>query len=171
MSTITSSFRFLSKARCAAIFARSWIRLLISYSTGTISILPDSILEKSKISLISESSVCPAIWISIAYSLIFCSLDSRRIISSMPRTALIGVRISCDICARNLPLASFAASASWRAASASCFACASCKFCCSAAITLSCRSCAFSSAFARYSLESCKVCITTIEMENMVILY
>ncbi len=56
-STSTSSLTFLSFILWDAIFARSWIRLLISYSTGTISIFPESILEKSRISLISDSSV------------------------------------------------------------------------------------------------------------------
>ena len=39
------------------------------------------------------------------------SFDSRKIISFMPSTAFIGVRISCDICAKKFDLALLAASA------------------------------------------------------------
>ena len=46
-----------------------------------------------------------------AYCTVCGSVLSRRIISSMPRTALMGVRISCDMLDRNADFASFAASA------------------------------------------------------------
>ena len=59
ISTFKSSA--LSAARCDAIFTKSCIMLLISYAAGTISIFPESILEKSRISLINDNSVWPAV--------------------------------------------------------------------------------------------------------------
>ena len=44
--------------------------------------------------LISESSVRPEDWMFAAYSRIAASPDSLNIISFMPNTALMGVRIS-----------------------------------------------------------------------------
>ena len=43
-----------SRLQVESIYGKGCIKLLISYSTGTISILPESILEKSKISLIRD---------------------------------------------------------------------------------------------------------------------
>ena len=63
--------------------------------------MPVSIFEKSRISFISDKSVWLADWIFPAYSRISLSSLSRSIIVSIPRIALIGVRISCDILARN----------------------------------------------------------------------
>ena len=77
----------------------------VSYSASTSSIFPSSIFEKSRILFISVSKVLDAVPILSAYSRIFGSFVSWRIISFMPRTALIGVRISWDICAKNWLLA------------------------------------------------------------------
>ena len=115
MSRTNSSPLFF--ARSAMELTRSLIMEETSYFTGTSSILPSSILEKSSMLLISDSSVLPADWMLTAYSLISGSSDSRSIISFMPRTALIGVRISWDICARK-ELFAFPADI---AASADCF--------------------------------------------------
>ena len=76
-----------------------------------ISILPASIFEKSRISLISDSSVLLALSIFAAYSLIFPSLHSRNTISFIPMIALMGVRISWDMFARKSLFAWFACSA------------------------------------------------------------
>ena len=59
-----------------------------------ISILPASILEKSRISFTRDRRVLPDTRIFSAYSSICCSDASLRIISSIPRTAFMGVRIS-----------------------------------------------------------------------------
>ena len=99
-------------ARMIIIFATSCIILLKSYSTGIISIFPDSIFEKSSISFIKVSNVCPAFWMLKAYSRMFSSLLSRNIMASMPRTALIGVLISWDMLAKNRPFVSLDISAS-----------------------------------------------------------
>ena len=84
--------------------------------------MPVSIFEKSRISFISDKSVWLADWIFPAYSRISLSSLSRSIIVSIPRIALIGVRISCDILARNTLFAFAAAIASALAFSASSFA-------------------------------------------------
>ena len=68
---------------------------------------------------ISESSVLPALCMLTAYSFISSSVHSRSIISFIPSTAFMGVRISWDICARKLLFASSAAIAE----SADCFSC------------------------------------------------
>ena len=100
LSTSSTKSSPLFLARSDMELTRSLIMDERSYFTSTSSILPSSIFEKSKILLISESSVRPDDWMFAAYSRIEASPDSRRIISFMPRTALIGVRISWDICAR-----------------------------------------------------------------------
>ena len=100
----------------------------------------------------------------MAYSLTCGSFDSRRIISSMPSTALIGVRISWDIRAKNFPFASLAAKASCLAASASFLACASRIFC-------SCAALAFSSAFSRYSLDIMETCRMASSSPDKVMVY
>ena len=69
-------------------------RIAVSYSTGTISIFPSSILEKSRIVLMIDKSVFPELCILAAYSRISGWLLSRSTISFIPRIALIGVRIS-----------------------------------------------------------------------------
>ncbi len=89
----------------------------------------------------------------------------------MPSTALIGVRISWDMFARNLPFASFAASASCRASSASFLASASCAFCCSVTLIFSSRRRALCSALSRYSFESCRMCRAAIETLYIVMPY
>ena len=79
------------------------------YSTGISSILPDSILEKSSMSFMIDRSVLPALWMSSAYFLIGSPGDVRRIISSIPIIAFIGVLISWDIFARKSLFALFEA--------------------------------------------------------------
>ena len=69
---------------------------------STRSILPDSILEKSRISLIIDKRVSPADLIFPAYSLIALSGSLISIISFIPIIALIGVLISWLILARKL---------------------------------------------------------------------
>ena len=85
------------------------------YSAFEISICPASILEKSSTPLIMESRLLPAFPMFREQERILptaprhrfgssssCTVKvSRRIISFMPSTALIGVRISWDILARN----------------------------------------------------------------------
>ena len=61
---------------------------------STSSILPDSILEKSRISLIMDKSVSPTDFTLPAYSLTSLSASLISIISFMPIIALIGVLIS-----------------------------------------------------------------------------
>ena len=82
-------------------------------------------------------SDCAAVYISAAYALTEASLSSLRIISSMPNTALMGVRISCDMLARNLLFASFATTASLFASSASFVAISRASFLTSSSLALS----------------------------------
>ena len=84
-----------------------------------ISILPASIFEKSKISLIKDKSVLLALSMLIAYSRMLSSLLSRSTISFIPIMALIGVRISWDILARKSLFALLACSARFFAARSS----------------------------------------------------
>ena len=101
----------LSSALVRIILTRSLITEESSYSTGIISILPASILEKSSISLTNPSRLEPAVLILEAYVRISSSSHSLSIISFIPSTALIGVRISWDMFDKNADLASFAATA------------------------------------------------------------
>ncbi len=82
------------------IFDTSLITDMGSYSTSLMSILPDSILEKSRISLIMVSSVCPEDLICPIYSLAAGVSSSLSAISAIPITAFMGVRISWLIFAR-----------------------------------------------------------------------
>ena len=59
-----------------------------------ISILPASILLKSRMSLTSPSKFLPALRMFSAYSIIVSLFASRKTISSMPRIAFNGVRNS-----------------------------------------------------------------------------
>ena len=77
---------------------------------------PCLILEKSNMSLIRLNSIWLALFIVYACSSIVSSLFSQRIISFMPITVLIGVRISWDMLARNFALDSLATMAT-------CFSC------------------------------------------------
>ena len=115
VSRLTSTMIFISfsAAREYAICKISFNRELKEYSALTNSILPDSILDISRISLIRESRNFPEESTLDAYSSIGSSQLSLSIISFMPKTALIGVRISCDILARKSLLARFAFSASF----------------------------------------------------------
>ena len=99
LAFVTSCNPFLS-ARGLIILTKSFKTELSAYSTGIISILPASILLKSKMSFTILSREFPALRKFSAYSKIFLSLDSRKIISSIPKMALIGVLISCDILER-----------------------------------------------------------------------
>ena len=54
---LTFNSRFFSCARIQIIFTRSLNNEPVSYCTGTISILPESILDMSKISLIKAKSI------------------------------------------------------------------------------------------------------------------
>ena len=63
--------------------------------------LPDSIFEKSRMSLMMDRSASPAWAMPCEYSRISGFSSSRRIISFMPSSALIGVRISWLMFARN----------------------------------------------------------------------
>ena len=88
-------------ARVCIILTRSFKTELSWYSTGIISILPASIFEKSKISLIIPKRLIPACLRFSAYSSVEGSFDSRKIISSIPSIALIGVLISWLIFDKN----------------------------------------------------------------------
>ena len=59
-STCICNSSFFASAFAFIIFEISCIRLLKSYSTIMISSFPDSILEKSRISLIKDNKFCPA---------------------------------------------------------------------------------------------------------------
>ena len=90
-----------------------------------ISILPLSILEKSRTPFMRESRVLLAFLIFAAYSRTSSSWDSLSIISSIPITAFIGVLISWLICARKSDFA-LPATVAFSTASESClfiFAC------------------------------------------------
>ena len=93
-------------------FIRSSTKVSNLYSSEWISIFPDSILEISKTSLIRDINVSPARSMFFAYSTISSSLLSRRIISFIPSTAFIGVRISWDILAKKTLFTSARCSAS-----------------------------------------------------------
>ena len=105
-TTKATPFSRACRAISAATSRTTWFR-----STGTRSnaISPASILEKSKISLMTARSALPATW--TLRSMPCCSSlkavrDSRY---DRPSTAFIGVRISWLIFARKRLLASFAA--------------------------------------------------------------
>ena len=76
------------------------------YSSSSISILPASILEKSSTSLTRVSNIRPELLTVFAYWSMTSSLFSFKIISFIPRMELIGVRISCDMLAKNFVFAS-----------------------------------------------------------------
>ena len=65
-----------------------------SYLSSTISIFPDSIFEKSRISLMIESRASPEDLIFSRYSRVLGCCSSRRRMSVMPTMAFMGVRIS-----------------------------------------------------------------------------
>ena len=93
-STITLNLSPLLTNRSLTMLIRLLIISPTSYSVGIISILPSSTLEKSRISLTIDRSVCEEVLISDAYPTISSSELSLIIISSIPRIALIGERIS-----------------------------------------------------------------------------
>ena len=102
-------------ARFWTILTKSLSNELNAYSTGIISILPASIFEKSKMSLTIPSKEFPALLIFSAYSRMVSFSDSRRIISFIPKIALMGVRISWLIFERNCDLDLLAALAAMTA--------------------------------------------------------
>ena len=111
-AALKSYARPLSFARGLVMLMRSLMTEQISKSTRISSALPDSILLKSRISLMIASSMFPADLMSEAYFVIFAlSPDSRRIISSMPRMPFRGVLISWDMLARKSSLALLALTA------------------------------------------------------------
>ena len=138
LSMSASKLKPLLTARSRIGSARLRTRLSVLYLTGTISILPSSILEKSRMELISESRVLLAESILDEYSKVLSSPEVRRIISFIPIMAFIGVRISWDISARKLLLALLAASA---AVFSSLSIRASISFCCSRSCNASSRRC------------------------------
>ncbi len=104
---------FLSPIRLLIILAISLIIESGSYATSMISILPDSIFEKSRISLIIVRRFLPDARIWCIKSRAVGDISSRRAISAMPSTAFIGVLISWLMFARksDLSFALFSTSA------------------------------------------------------------
>ena len=80
---------------------------------------PLSIFEKSRMSLMITSSASPLVRTVSAKSRCSCVSSVSSSSPVMPMTAFIGVRISCDIVARNADFAAVAASASARAVTSS----------------------------------------------------
>ena len=76
------------------IIAKSWSIDIGSYFSSIISSFPDSIFEKSRMSLIIVSSASPEFFILLRYSLIFSGTSSLSNISVIPTIAFIGVLIS-----------------------------------------------------------------------------
>ncbi len=96
----------------------SFITLGVSYSTGTNSNLPASILEISRTSLTRPRRLAPALAIFSTFSLASSpNPPSSRVSSERPITALSGVRISWLILAKNLLFSSVAAIAVWSSTS------------------------------------------------------
>ena len=93
------------------IIDRSWNIDMGSYSSSRISSLPDSILEKSRISLIMVSNASPEFLILFRYSRTLGASSSRKTISVMPTIAFMGVRISWDMLDKNSDFAALAISA------------------------------------------------------------
>ena len=109
MSKISSTG--LSPIRFRKIMLRSLSMDIGSYSSSMISSFPDSILEKSRMSLIMVSRDAPEFLIFIKYPRSWSERSLRSKISVMPTMAFMGVRISCDILERKFDLDSFASSA------------------------------------------------------------
>ncbi len=105
----------------------SSIQVRRSKSAFSSSMFPDSILEKSRISLITDIRLSPQLLIAFAYSP--CSSVSSVLDNNedIPITPFKGVRISWLIVARNTLLALFACSASSLAFSSFCLANFSCS--------------------------------------------
>ena len=99
----------------AALFSKIILRALIItlglYLPSTMSILPDSIFEKSKISLIIVKSASPDTLILLRYSTVSLECSPLKRTSVIPTIAFIGVLISCDILDKKLDFALLAASA------------------------------------------------------------
>ena len=104
---------FLSPIRLFTILAMSLIIESGSYGTSMISIFPDSILEKSRMSLMMVRRFLPEARIWWIKSRAVGDISSRRAISAIPSTAFIGVRISWLMFARksDLSFALFSTSA------------------------------------------------------------
>ena len=93
---------------------------LISVNWQCISDLPDSIRDKSRISLISCNSRLLFCWMIPKYSSFSFSSSVKAIISEKPTIAFKGVRISWLILARNTDFIRSASSALCLASSSSC---------------------------------------------------
>ena len=92
-------------------------------SSGAISSLPASIFEKSSVSPMIWSSAAAELWAVPTICRCWGVRSDWASTSSMPVTPIIGVRISCDIAARNDDFAWLASSAARRASTATCSAC------------------------------------------------
>ena len=121
MSTLNS--RFFWCARIQIRLTRSLNMELISYWVGTISILPDSSLERSRMSFIVVRSILLAFWMLMAFSAISSEMSSLRIISFKPMIVLMGVRISWLMLAKNVSFERAICSTSFFCASADFFSC------------------------------------------------
>ena len=100
-------------AHAASACRRSWSAGRTRESSS--STFPASILDRSRMSLISESRCWPEAWMSCTYSACL-ALSSPNILSrstsEKPMMALSGVRSSWDMLARNSDLCWLAASSS-----------------------------------------------------------
>ena len=105
------SFTCVPCSRASINAVTSFSRAESRKESSTRRILPDSILEKSRMSLIRASSVRDADFIFAAWRLAVSSALSRRMNSAMPVMEFMGVRISWLILARKLLFALSAASA------------------------------------------------------------
>ena len=83
--------------------------------------LPASILDRSRMSLMTWSSCSPAVLIVPSCPACFRVTPSRRIRCAMPRMAFMGVRISWLMLARNTDFARLACSAASFASAACCW--------------------------------------------------
>ncbi len=100
-----------SPIRFRKIIDRSFNIDIGSYSSFTISSFPDSIFEKSRISLIMVSSALPEFFMFARYPFCCGLISLRKRISVIPTIAFIGVRISCDMFDIKADFAWFASSA------------------------------------------------------------
>ena len=121
-STFAASSRPLADAVCRKVSTRRRRRRAGRTSPVRSRAWPASIFEKSRVSPMIWSSECAELW---AVATIWRCCGVRSVwasTSSMPVTPIIGVRISCDIAARNDDFAWLASSAACARATASCSA-------------------------------------------------
>ena len=117
MSTSSSMPFSLAAGICGRI--SDWIKGRISSGSSSTCILPDSMREKSRMSLIMCSSDWAELITSERYSRCSAVSGVSRQSCVMPRMPFIGVRISWLILARKALFASFASRASFAASMAS----------------------------------------------------